>query len=92
MDMSFLGRARRMMASRTPAPLDYRVLVATLEAMQSASPAARAEIRCARGGDPDAPACEPLVDILLAAPAWSDAIAAQEGCFNRDVAGPGDGR
>ena len=82
MDMSFPHRARRLLADRTPARLDYGVLVATLDAIQSASAAARAA-RCARGPADSAPR-EPLVDILLATPAWSDAVAAQEGRFHRD--------
>jgi hypothetical protein len=41
MDLSFFRRAERVFARRSAAPLDYRVLVATLEALQSASPAAR---------------------------------------------------
>ena len=88
MDMSFLSRARRMLADRTPAHLDYGVLVATLEAMQSSSATARAQVRSAHGGGAGAAASEPLVEILLAAPDWSDAIAAQEGRFHRGVVHP----
>ena len=88
MDMSFLRRAQRLLAERTPARLDYGVLVATLEAVQSASEAARAEVRSARTAVENLAACGPLVEILLAAPAWSEAIDAQEGSFNRDVARP----
>ena len=86
--MTFLSRARRMLAERRPAALDYGVLVATLEAMQSSSVTARAQVRSAHP-DEDGPAArEPLVEIILAAPDWSDAIAAQEGCFHRGVARP----
>lgn len=89
MDMSFLGRARRMLNERTPARLDYGVLVATLEAMQSSSATARAQVRSVHGEEEGGAAHEPLVDILLAAPDWADAIAAQEGCFHRRVGKPG---
>src|SRR3546814_7976807 len=83
MDMSFLSRARRMRADRTPARLDYGVLVATLDAMQSSSATVRAQIRSVHGRVEGGTASEPLVDILLAAPDWSDAIAAQQGHFHR---------
>ena len=82
MDLSFFRRAQMRFASGAPARLDYGVLVATLDAIQSASAAARAA-RCARG-PADSAQREPLVDILLATPAWSDAVAAQEGRFHRD--------
>ena len=88
MDMSFLSRARRMLADRTPARLDYGVLVATLDALQSSSATARAQVRSVHGGGEGGAASEPLVDILLAAPEWSEAIAAQEGRFHRGTARP----
>jgi hypothetical protein len=88
MDMTFLSRARRMLTERSPARLDYGVLVATLEAMQSSSATARAQVRSIHGGGSDPAAREPLVEIILAAPAWPDAISAQEGCFHRGVARP----
>jgi hypothetical protein len=85
MDMSFLRRARRILNQRTPAELDYGVLVATLEAMQSCSAAARAQVRAIHGREDDRTAREPLVEILLAAPDWPDAIAVQQGSFHRGV-------
>lgn len=88
MDMTFLRRARRMLSERTPARLDYGVLVATLDAMQSSSATARAQVQSVEGGNPKSATGEPLVDILLAAPDWSDAIAAQKGCFHRGTARP----
>jgi hypothetical protein len=88
MDMSFLNRARRMLAHRTPAGLDYSVLVATLEAMQSSSATARAQIRSAHMGGSASGSSDPLVEILLASPDWPDAIAAQEGCFHRGAPSP----
>ncbi len=88
MDMSFLRRARRILAQRTPAPLDYGVLVATLEAMQSSSATARAQVRAIHGEEEDRTAREPLVEILLAAPDWPDAIAVQQGSFHRGAVRP----
>lgn len=87
MDMSFLRRARRI-AKQTPAHLDYSVLVATLEAMQSSSETARAQIRAAHGEEEERTAREPLVEILLAAPDWPDAIAVQQGSFHRGTVPP----
>ena len=86
--MAFLSRARRILAERTPARLDYGVLVATLEAMQSSSATARAQVRSARREEDGPAACEPLVEILLANPDWAEAIASQQGRFHRGGARP----
>jgi hypothetical protein len=64
---------------------DYRVLVASLEAMQSASPAARA-LRGARVSAEVQPRHDGLVALLLGEPAWRDAVSAQGGCFHRGAA------
>jgi hypothetical protein len=82
MDLSFFRRAERVFARRSAAPLDYRVLVATLEALQSASPAARS-VRLARETTDLAPSHDPLVELLLGGSAWRDAVGTQRGCFNR---------
>jgi hypothetical protein len=82
MDLSFFRRAERVFARRSAAPLDYRVLVATLEALQSASPAARG-IRSAHERADLAPSHDPIAELLLGGPAWRDAVGAQGGCFNR---------
>src|SRR3546814_2313067 len=71
------------LADRTPERLDYGVLVATLDAMQSSSATVRDQIRSVHGRVEGGTASEPLVDILLAEPDWSDAIAAQQGRFHR---------
>ena len=82
MDVSFFRRAERVFARRNAARLDYRVLVATLEALQSASPAARS-IRSARATADLAPNHDPMVELLLGGTAWREAVGAQGGCFNR---------
>lgn len=80
MDLSFFRRAEQRFASRTPARLDFGMLVATLRAQREAAPAWAA-----------APAAEPrfadpIAEILLAGPAWREAVAAQRGCFNPQIA------
>jgi hypothetical protein len=81
MDESFQLRARRLLGERKPAPLDYSVLSATLAAQAAASEAARAQ---ARAGPSSAPApADPLGEIVLGGPEWSEAASAQRGCFNR---------
>ena len=82
MDLNFFRRAERVFARERAAPLDYRVLVATLEALQSASPAARS-VRTARETSDMAPGHDPIVELLLGGGAWRDAVAAQGGCFSR---------
>jgi hypothetical protein len=82
MDLSFLRSAGMRFAGRSAARLDYGVLVATLEAVQSASAAARA-VRGDGGEGQRAFRHDPLVELLLGGPGWREAAAAQEGCFNR---------
>ena len=82
MDLSFFRRAQSRFASRTPARLDYGVLVATLEAAQSASVAART-VRGLGIAGMAAPRQDALVELLLGGPDWREALAAQGGCFNR---------
>ena len=80
MDLSFFRRAEQRFASRTPARLDYGLLVATLRAHGPSVAAA----------PPPAPAfADPIAEILLAGPAWREAAAAQRGCFNPKVARQG---
>jgi hypothetical protein len=86
MDLGFFRRAQAMLVARQTANLDYRVLVATLEAMQSASSTARA-VRAAGTAARPAPRQDPLVELLVGAPGWRDAVADQGGCFNRGQAG-----
>ena len=81
MDLSFFRRAQTRFASRSAARLDYGVLVATLEAMQSASATARAVRNAGQSGSP-APGQHALAELVLGGPAWREAIAAQRGSFN----------
>ncbi len=81
MDLSFFRRAQSGFASRSAARLDYGVLVATLEAMQSASAAARA-VRGFGGQGAAAPRQDALVELLLGGGGWREALNAQGGCFN----------
>jgi uncharacterized protein (DUF2267 family) len=75
MDLSFFRRAEQRFASRTPARLDFDMLVATLRSQRDGMPAPAAL--------PAAPAlADPIAEILLAGPAWREAVAAQGGCFN----------
>ena len=79
MDLSFFRRAEQRFASRTPAGLDFGMLVATLRSQRDSGPAASART------DASAPAAafsDPIAEILLAGPAWREAVAAQRGCFN----------
>ena len=85
MDLSFFRRAQSRFASRAPARLDYGVLVATLEAAQSSSIAARTVRGLGMGGIA-APRQDTLVELLLGGPDWREALAAQGGCFNRSQA------
>jgi hypothetical protein len=85
MDLSSFRRGMGAWGSRQSARPDYRVLVATLEAMQSASPAARA-LRGSRIS-PEAPARHDcLVALLLGEPGWREVVGSQGGCFHPDVA------
>ena len=81
MDLGFFQRRQASFAGRTAAGLDYGVLVASLDAMQAASPSARAlrSLACEPGA---VPGTNPLVEIVLGGPKWREAIAAQCGCFN----------
>ena len=85
MDLSFFRRAEQRFASRTPARLDFGMLVATLRSQRESGPAAPA------GAPVPAIACfaDPIAEILLAGPAWREAVAAQGGCFNPEVARQG---
>ena len=86
MDLNSFRRGMQAWGRRQVARPDYRVLVATLEAMQSASPAARA-LRGARVSAEALPRHDGLVALLLGEPAWRKAVGAQGGCFHRGVAG-----
>ncbi len=81
MDLSFFRRAQMRFATGAPARLDYGVLVATLEAMQSASAAARA-VRGFGCQGAAAPRQDALVELLLGGSGWREALIAQGGCFN----------
>lgn len=82
MDLSYFRRTQTRFASRSAAHLDYGVLVATLDAIQATSAAARA-LRSLRSEASMVAAPNPLVEILLGGPCWREAIEAQGGAFNR---------
>jgi hypothetical protein len=84
MDLSFFRRAEQRFASRTPAPLDFGMLVATLRSQREAGP-----VEAARAGAPAPTFADPIAEILLAGPDWREAVAAQRGCFNLQVARQG---
>lgn len=86
MDMSLLRRGDIRIQALAPARIDFRVLVATLQAVQLASPTARAESRCGGEGDRASGAAEPLTEIVLGAPHWQDAVLEQGGSFNPQFA------
>lgn len=81
MDLSFFRRAEQRFASRAPARLDFGMFVATLRTRRDAAPAA-----AARAAAPAMSIADPIAEILLAGPAWREAVAAQRGCFNRAFA------
>jgi len=85
MDLAFFRRAQKKFDSRAAAQLDYRVLVAMLEAMQSATASARAA-RQLRAEGRSAPCRSSLVELVLGGPSWREAIAAQRGSFSPDWA------
>jgi len=81
MDMSLFKRGE--FAARRPAGIDYCVFVATLQALQLATPTARAESRCGGGDANAAPAKgDPLAEIVLGSRHWQYAVLAQGGSFN----------
>ncbi len=82
MDLTFFRRAETRFAGRSAARLDYGVLIASLDALQTASAAARA-LRGAAGGARGQPGCHPIIELILGGPNWREAIEAQGGSFNR---------
>jgi hypothetical protein len=78
MDLSFFRRAEQRFAGRRPARLDYGMLVATLRLQRESSRSEPADCEA----PPTRRCADPLAEILLAGPAWRDAVAAQRGCFN----------
>ena len=85
MDLSFFRRAEQRFASRTPARLDFGMLVAALRSQRESGPAALAETAAPAA----ARFADPIAEILLAGPDWREAVAAQGGCFNPEVARQG---
>jgi hypothetical protein len=79
MDLSFFRRAEQRFASRAPARLDFGMLVAALRAQRDSAPAVSAR---SAASAPAASCPDPIAEILLAGPAWREAVAAQRGCFN----------
>lgn len=81
MDLSFSRRAQRRSPAGAAATLEYRVLVATLDAMQVGSATAR-PMDGARFCRHTGQVSDPLVEILLGGPLWREAALAQGGSFN----------
>ena len=79
MDLSFFRRAEQRFASRTPARLDFGMLVATLRTQRDSAPAASTQADSVASA---AAFADPIAEILIAGPAWREAVAAQRGCFN----------
>ena len=86
MDLGFFRRASQGFADRSAATLDYPMLVTTLRAMQSATPAARAEGGAGVAKAASEPGNHPILDILAGSAGWREAVGAQGGCFNAGVA------
>ncbi len=85
MDLGFF-RSRDRFVGRHAARLDYGVLVASLEAVQATSAAARAEVSAAALGAEPGPSQDPLVELVLGGAGWREAIVAQGGCFSPPLA------
>ncbi len=78
MDLSFLRRAEQRFASQTAARPDFGMLVVMLRSQRRTGTSDGV-----RGGGATAPALlDPVVEILLAGPAWRRAVGAQGGSFN----------
>lgn len=82
MDLGFFRRARAATAERSPAPLDYGMLTAALQACQATSVTARiqAEAPESQFHAPDESA--PIVEVLIGGPDWQAAVDRQGGSFN----------
>ena len=91
MDLGFFRRQQGF-SSRAAARLEYRVLVATLEAMQAGSTAAKAEVRAMAKGSGSGNGHDPLIELVLGGSGWRQAIRAQGGCFHADHAGGAERR
>ena len=85
MDLSFSRRAEMRFAGRSAAPLDYGVLIASLDALQSTSAAARA-LRGPAGAGERPLGCDPVIELVLGGPSWREAVEAQAGSFHRGQA------
>jgi hypothetical protein len=79
MDFSFLHRAEQRFASRQAAQPDFGMLLVALRTQASASTAAQALVQWGAGRPF---VRHPLVEIVLARPAWRQAVAIQGGCFS----------
>ena len=87
MDLGFFRRGMPAARDGAAAQLDYRLLTAALQAYQSASPAARAQME--DSGGLTLSGRSPLVEILLGGPGWKEAVRAQKGSFNAAWIGRG---
>ncbi|HEV2865482.1 MAG TPA: hypothetical protein VGX37_03135 [Allosphingosinicella sp.] len=86
MDMAFLRQAERMLARGAPARIDHSIFVAALAAQREALVTIRSQASLCAPADQGRPE-DPLVELVLAGPAWRQALSAQRGCFSRVEAG-----
>jgi len=84
--MAFLRPAERLPAGGESVPIDHSILIASLAAQRQFQ-APRRGVDRAKAGAREAALEEPLIELLLAGPAWRQAVAAQRGCFSRAEAG-----
>jgi hypothetical protein len=78
MDLGFFRRAEALLAGRTPARVDFGMLLAALRLHQAASAAARAQAISEALPCPE----DPLAELLSGGSAWRRAAAALRGSFN----------
>ena len=78
MDLSFLRRAEQRFASRQAAQPDFGMLLVALRSQASARTAAQVLVQWGGGR----PFVHPVAEIVLAGPAWRQAVSVQGGCFS----------
>jgi hypothetical protein len=88
MDMRFNRQRYLGEGGARSAAINYPVLVATLQAMQLATPTARAGRRGFAAPVAEAGPPSPLAAILLGSGDWQQAVVAQGGSFNPCFARP----
>ena len=89
MDLGFFRRGLPNGTDRSSAPLEFGMLTASLQAVQSASATARAQAQAGSSARPGGCPQDALVEILLGGPRWREAVDEQGGSFNAARARPG---